>query len=139
MCHEFNSPALHISNIVYGHRNPTGIRVEYLLDHTDPCSPYHIPEQIVLRRWKARDGSASGLRFSGFRLSPKIWKSLNFVFEADVKAMCDLNEDHLNKIFAIRSKEEEFHQHPQGANHLSRRDRHIGGLMTYKLVCDDPS
>ena len=108
MCHEFNRPALRISNIVYGRRNPTGHRVEYLLDHTDLNSPYHIPEQIVLRRWKAKDGSGSNLRFSGFRLSPKIWKSLNFVFEADVEAMCDLNEDHLNEIFAKRSKEEEF-------------------------------
>lgn len=108
MCQEFNSPALRISNIVYGRRNPTGHRVEYLLDHMDPNSTYHIPEQIVLRRWKAKDGSETGLRFSGFRLSPKIWKSLNFVFEADIQAMCDLNEDRLNKIFAKKSKEEEF-------------------------------
>ena len=108
MCQEFNSPALRISNIVYGRRNPTGHRVEYLLDHTDPNSPYHIPEQIVLRRWKAKDGSEAGLRFSGFRLSPKIWKSLNFVFEADVNAMRDLSEDHLNEIFAKKSEEQEF-------------------------------
>ena len=108
MCEEFNSPALNISNIVYGRRNPTRNRVEYLLDHTDPSSPYHIPEQIVLERWKMRDGTESGLRFSGFRLKPKIWKSLNFVFEADVEAMCDLNEDYLNKTFDIKSKEEEF-------------------------------
>ena len=108
MCQEFDSPALRISNIVYGRRNPTGNRVEYLLDHKDPNSPYHIPEQIVLRRWKARDGSASGLRFSGFRLSPKIWKTLNYVFEADVKAMCDFDEDHINDIFAIKSEAQEF-------------------------------
>ena len=108
MCQEFNRPALRISNIVYGRRNLTGHRVEYLLDHTDPDSPYHIPEQIVLRRWKAKDGSEAGLRFSGFRLSPKIWKSLNFVFEADVNAMCNLSEDHLNEIFAKKSEEEEF-------------------------------
>lgn len=80
MCQEFNRPALHISNIVYGRRNPTGNRVEYPLDHTDPSSPYHMPEQIVLERWKMRNGTEHGLRFSVFRLKPKIWKSLNFVF-----------------------------------------------------------
>ena len=137
MCQEFDSPALRISNIVYGRRNPTGNRVEYLLDHTDPNSPYHIPEQIVLKRWKARDGSESGLRFSGFRLSPKIWKSLNFVFEADVQAMCDLNEDHLNEIFAKRSGDIEFkNQHfiTITGDKLKRLTSALGPEMLHKLL-----
>ena len=137
MCQEFDSPALRISNIVYGRRNLTGNRVEYLLDHTDPNSPYHIAEQIVLRRWKAKDGSESGLRFSGFRLSPKIWKSLNFVFEADVHAMCDLSEDHLNEIFAKRSGDIEFkNQHfiTITGDKLKRLTSALGPERLHKLL-----
>ena len=133
----FNSPSLGISTIVYGRQNLKGQRVEYLLDHTDPNSEHHIPEQIVLRRWKAKDGSERGLRFSGFRLSPKIWKTLNYVFEADVKAMCDFDEDHINDIFAIKSEAQEFrNQHfvTITGNKLKKLTSALGPERLHKLL-----
>ena len=108
MTDDFRTPSLGISNIVYGRRNLTGQRVEYLLDNTDPNSPYQIPEQIVLKRWKAKDGSERGLRFSGFRLSPKLWQSLYFVFDGDLEQLCSLSEEQINDCFSEKYGSEEF-------------------------------
>ena len=107
MSSNYGSPRLGISNIVYGRRNLNG-RVEYLLDHSDGVQSYEIPEQIVLKRWKAKDGTPRAVRYSGFRLKPNTWKSLSFVFGFDVKRLSELNAGQINTCFSESCRDEEF-------------------------------
>ena len=62
MSTNYGSPSLGISNIVYGRRNLNG-RVEYLLDNSDGPQSFQIPEQIVLKRWKAKDGTPRAVKY----------------------------------------------------------------------------
>lgn len=107
MSSNYGSPSLGISNIVYGRRNLNG-RVEYLLDNSDGPQSFQIPEQIVLKRWKAKDGTPTAVKYSGFRLKPNTWKSLSFVFGFDVKRLSELDADQINTCFSERCKDEEF-------------------------------
>ena len=91
---EFNSPPLRISNIVYGRRNIQN-RVEYLLDPSGrDRSEYDIPEQIVLKRWRAR--KHKNHNFGGMRLSPNIWRSIRLALGEDCIRISKMSESEIN-------------------------------------------
>jgi len=120
----YTAPSLGISNIVYGRRNLNG-RVEYLLDKSDEVQKFEIPEQIVLKRWKAKDGTSNAKRYSGFRLKPNTWKSLNYVFGFDVGRLSELDADQINTCFSERCTDEEF---------ISRNLNKIDGYKVERLI-----
>lgn len=63
-------------------RENRGHRVYYALHSDDLDSDMVIPEQIVLKRWRAM--KSAKLDFHGCRLSPTIWRGLRSVdFECD--------------------------------------------------------
>ncbi len=105
MC--YNTPRLWISNVVYGRRNLVG-RVQYRQTANLEDEVFDIPEQIVLKRWKARAPRAQSLRFSGFRLSPNIWKSLHFAFGFDAAALHSYSIEEIDDIFIRKSQENHF-------------------------------
>lgn len=103
----YNSPSLNISNIVYGRRNLDN-RVEYRRTANPEDENFAIPEQIVLKRWKAREPGAQNLKFSGFRLSPNVWKSLHFAFGLDVEALCSYSAEEIDEIYIEQATKAEF-------------------------------
>lgn len=72
--------ALGISNIVYG-RQATRNRVTYLVDCHGFGDERAIPETVVLRRWRRREGQVGCV---GVRLSPTLWRALPVVLGPDV-------------------------------------------------------
>ena len=105
MC--YNTPQLSISNVVYGRRNLVG-RVEYRQTANLEDEDFSIPEKIVLKRWKARAPGTQSLKFSGFRLSPNVWKSLHFAFGFDVAALRSYSIEEIDDIFIRKSQENHF-------------------------------
>lgn len=93
----FNSPALRISNIVYGKENIGG-RVHYFPDDRfDSTFDKVIPEQVVLYRWRRR--VFNNLSFKGFRLSPNIWRSIGLSLGADANFIASLDETAIEELF----------------------------------------
>ena len=91
---EFISPPLRISNIVHGRRKVEN-RVEYLLDRTGKNrADYDIPEQIVLKRWRAR--KHKDYDFGGMRLSPNIWRSIKLVLGEDCTRISKMSDSEIN-------------------------------------------
>ena len=103
----YNSPSLHISNVVHGRRNLDS-RVEYRRTANPDDDNFEIPEQIVLKRWKSRNPGPQNLRFSGFRLSPNVWKSLHFAFGFDVEALCSYSAEEIDEIYIEQTTQPEF-------------------------------
>ena len=97
MPNEFNSPPLRISNIVRGRRNFQN-RVEYLLDPTgEDLAEYDIPEQIVLKRWKARKHEK--YNFGGMRLSPNIWRSITLALGTDCIHISKMSDSEIDACY----------------------------------------
>ena len=91
---EFISPPLRISNIVHGRRKVEN-RVEYLLDRTGKNrTEYDIPEQIVLKRWRAR--KHKDYNFGGMRMSPNIWRSIKLVLGEDCTRISKMSDNEIN-------------------------------------------
>lgn len=88
----FNSPALHISNVVSGRENINGR--EYYNKLTDAHliidERKAIPEEVVLYRWRRRE--FNNLSFKGFRLSPNIWRSVGKALGDDAKLILQLEK-----------------------------------------------
>lgn len=103
----FDTPPLRISNVVHGRRNLDS-RVEYRRTANLEDDNFDIPEQIVLKRWKAREPGRQNLRFSGFRLSPNVWKSLHFAFGFDVEALCSYSAEEIDEIYIEQATQAEF-------------------------------
>ena len=100
---EFISPPLRISNIVHGRRK-TENRVEYLLDPTGKNrAEYDIPEQIVLKRWRARKHKYHN--FGGMRLSPNIWRSIRLVLGEDCTRISKMSDNEINVSYQNVSEE----------------------------------
>ena len=68
-----NSPALRISNVVYGRERREDGRVTYLLNGNSDGTRA-IPEEIVAKRWRTR--KQANKSFKGFRLSPNFWRAI---------------------------------------------------------------
>ena len=83
-----NSPALRISNVVYGRERRKDGRVTYLLN-INSDEPRAIPEQIVLKRWRMREFVHSVAR--GFRLSPNFWRAIGIALGNNAKKIKSLN------------------------------------------------
>ena len=100
---EFIYPPLRISNIVHGRRKVEN-RVEYLLDRTGTNrADYDIPEQIVLKRWRAR--KHKDYDFGGMRLSPNIWRSIQLVLGEDCTRISKMSDSEINNSYENVSEE----------------------------------
>ena len=100
---KFISPTIRISNIVHGRRNVEN-RVEYLLDPTGKNrANYDIPEQIVLKRWRAR--KHKDYNFGGMRLSPNIWRSIKLVLGDDYTRIGKMSDSEINLSYQNVSEE----------------------------------
>ena len=91
-----NSPALRISNVVYGRERRKDGRVTYLLN-INSDEPRAIPEQIVLKRWRMREFVHSVAR--GFRLSPNFWRAIGIALGNNAKKIKSLNETEIEISF----------------------------------------
>jgi len=91
-----NSPALRISNVVYGRERRKDGRVTYLLN-INSDEPRAIPEQIVLKRWRMREFVHSVAR--GFRLSPNFWRAIGITLGNNAKKIKSLNETEIEICF----------------------------------------
>ena len=111
----FNSPALHISNIVRGRENIEG-RVYYYeprdIDRGEVINKA-IPEEVVLYRWRRR--VFNGLSFKGFRLSPNIWRSVGKVLGRDAKLISELNEESIQRKYNEAQLALREHNYPSPA------------------------
>jgi len=74
-----SAPALRISYIVRG-RESKGTRVTYLVDPGGRGHERAISETVVLKRWRQR--AMAGYVLSGTRLSPSVWRALDFLLPA---------------------------------------------------------
>jgi hypothetical protein len=90
------SPALKISNIVYGRKNRAGGRVEYLLNSDGSSDKYEIAENIVLGRWKKR--VSESYLFGGTRMSPNIWRAIGIRFSSYFSKLEHLSEKDIDAI-----------------------------------------
>ena len=100
---EFIFPPLRISNIVHGRRKVEN-RVEYLLDRTGKNrADYDIPEQIVLKRWRAR--KHKDYDFGGMRLSPNIWRSIRLALGEDCTRISKMSDSEINVSYQNVSQE----------------------------------
>ena len=96
-----NSPALRISNVVYGRERRKDGRVTYLLN-INSDEPRAIPEQIVLKRWRMREFVHSVAR--GFRLSPNFWRAIGIALGNNAKKIKSLNETEIEISFTKHQK-----------------------------------
>lgn len=98
-----DKPALRISNIVYGRELVDG-RVRYLVNEKGEGTARAIPEDVVLKRWKARQ--LIGYKFQGTRLSPTIWRGVGFLFGPNVSKWW--SRDIEEKLIAIEASKAEL-------------------------------
>ncbi|MDB9786151.1 VRR-NUC domain-containing protein [Amylibacter sp.] len=101
-----NSPALVISNVVYGRERREDGRVIYFLDNKSLEGKKVIPEKIVLKRWRKREFVYGVAR--GFRLSPNFWRAISIALGKDALKIKSLNKNEIEISFtnhqeAIRS------------------------------------
>ena len=96
-----NSPALRISNVVYGRERREDGRVTYLLN-INSDEPRAIPEQIVLKRWRMREFVHSVAR--GFRLSPNFWRAIGIALGNNAKKIKSLNATEIEISFTKHQK-----------------------------------
>ena len=102
-----NSPALGISNVVYGRERREDGRVIYFPDNKLLEGKKVIPEKIVLKRWRKREFVFNVPR--GFRLSPNFWRAISIALGKDALRIKSLNKNEIEIGFtnhqeAIRSK-----------------------------------
>lgn len=114
----FNSPALHIRNIVSGRVNIDG-RVYYdkvKEPHLGSDDKKDIPEEVVLYRWRKRE--FNNLSFKGFRLSPNIWRSVGKALGSDANSITNLDENSISEKYyeAKNSLKEQNYPSPAATN-----------------------
>jgi hypothetical protein len=102
-----NSPALGISNVVYGRERREDGRVIYFPDNKLLEGKKVIPEKIVLKRWRKREFLYNVAR--GFRLSPNFWRATSIALGNNAKKIKSLNEIEIEIRFtkhqnALRAK-----------------------------------
>jgi len=97
-----NSPALRISNLVYGRARREDGRVTYLLNGNSDGSRA-IPEEIVVKRWRAR--KQANKSFKGFRLSPNFWRAIGIALGSNAEKIKTLNIQDIEFNF-IKYKED---------------------------------
>tara|TARA_B100000780_G_scaffold200558_1_gene142056 strand:- start:141 stop:758 length:618 start_codon:yes stop_codon:yes gene_type:complete len=93
-----NSPALVISNVVYGRERREDGRVVYFLDNKSLEGKKVIPEKIVLKRWRKREFVYGVAR--GFRLSPNFWRAISIALGKDALKIKSLNKNEIEISFA---------------------------------------
>ena len=93
-----NSPALDISNVVYGRERREDGRVIYFLDNKLLEGKKVIPEKIVLKRWRKREFVYGVAR--GFRLSPNFWRAISIALGKDALKIKSLNKNEIEISFA---------------------------------------
>lgn len=84
---------LRISNIVRGRENRRG-RVLYFIDAAGKDASKAIGEQVVLRRWRARE--MAGHTFGGMRLSPTVWRAIDAAFKNPARICRTTDSDTLS-------------------------------------------
>ena len=95
----WRAPALRISNIVCG-RETFGPRVKYFVDPGNSLGEKAIPEQVVLKRWRRR--KMDGQLFHGTRLSPTIWRAIDFCFNMDPADLAKLSVEQVAEAIALK-------------------------------------
>tara|TARA_B100000767_G_C19762053_1_gene535624 strand:+ start:88 stop:705 length:618 start_codon:yes stop_codon:yes gene_type:complete len=101
-----NSPALYISNVVYGRERRKDGRVIYFPNNKLLEGQKVIPEKIILKRWRMREFAHNVAR--GFRLSPNFWRAISIALGKDALKIKSLNKNEIEISFtnhqeAIRS------------------------------------
>ena len=97
-----NSPALRISNVVYGRERRKDGRVTYLLN-SNSDEPRAIPEEIVLKRWRSR--KQANKSFKGFRLSPNFWRAIGLALGANAEKIKALKIQEIEVNFSKYKKD----------------------------------
>jgi len=97
-----NSPALGISNVVYGRERRKDGRVIYFPNNNILEGQKVIPEKIVLKRWRMRVFVYSFAR--GFRLSPNFWRAIGIALGNNAKKIKSLNETEIEISFTKHQK-----------------------------------
>ena len=97
-----NSPALRISNLVYGRERREDGRVTYLLNE-DSDETRAIPEEIVLKRWRSR--KQPNKNFKGFRLSPNFWRAIGLTLGKNAKRIKVLKIQEIEANFSKYKKD----------------------------------
>ena len=111
-----NSPALRISNVVYGRERRKDGRVAYLLK-SNSDEPRAIPEEIVLKRWRSRKQAKKS--FKGFRLSPNFWRAINLALGANAEKIKSLKIEEIEANVAKYKKNlKEKNYKTQSANNI---------------------
>ena len=96
-----NSPALRISNVVYGRERREDGRVTYLINgNSDEARA--IPEEIVLKRWRSR--KQANKSFKGFRLSPNFWRAIGLALGANALKIKSLKIQEIEANFSKYKK-----------------------------------
>ena len=97
-----NSPALRISNVVYGRERREDGRVTYLINgNSDEARA--IPEEIVLKRWRSR--KQANKSFKGFRLSPNFWRAIGLALGANALKIKSLKIQEIEANFSKYKKD----------------------------------
>ena len=97
-----NSPALRISNVVYGRERREDGRVTYLINgNSDEARA--IPEEIVLKRWRSR--KQANKSFKGFRLSPNFWRAIGLALGANAEKIKALKIQEIEVNFSKYKKD----------------------------------
>ena len=97
-----NSPALRISNVVYGRERREDGRVTYLINgNSDEARA--IPEEIVLKRWRSRKHANKS--FKGFRLSPNFWRAIGLAFGKNAEKIKALKIQEIEANFSKYKKD----------------------------------
>ena len=97
-----NSPALRISNLVYGRERREDGRVTYLLNE-DSDETRAIPEEIVLKRWRSR--KQANKSFKGFRLSPNFWRAIGLALGKNAEKIKTLKIQEIEANFSKYKKD----------------------------------
>ena len=97
-----NSPALRISNVVYGRKRREDGRVTYLINGNSN-EARAIPEEIVLKRWRSR--KQANKSFKGFRLSPNFWRAIGLALGANAEKIKSLKIEEIEANFAKYKKD----------------------------------
>ena len=120
---------LSISTIVYGRHN-NGTRVTYLLDPEGAGNTMAIPEEIVLRRWKAKEHTA--YTHHGARLNPNVWRAVLQMLGSDTALWLQNTLEILHELRNQQPKKSKIPQardlhamiHALGADNLFAIMRH---------------
>ena len=97
-----NSPALRISNVVYGRERREDGRVTYLINgNSDEARA--IAEEIVLKRWRSR--KQANKSFKGFRLSPNFWRAIGLALGKNAEKIKTLKIQEIEANFSKYKKD----------------------------------